>query len=92
MLTQIITDPSHYQGNTLDLIFTNNDILIHSSVITPTLRSISHHHLKAYTQYKAPLNLDEETKHPRLSPLDSYNFQSKAVDWDSINANLSGID
>ena len=93
MLTQIVTEPTHYQGNILDLVFTNNESLIHSCTITPTLMSISHHHLvKAYTQYKAPMNTDGEAAHPRLSPLDNYNFQSKDVDWDSLNESLSCVD
>ena len=93
MLTQIVTEPTHYQGNILDLIFTNNESLIHSCTTTPTLMSISHHHLvKAYTQYKAPMNTDGEAAHPRLSPLDNYNFHSKDVDWDSLNETLSSVD
>jgi len=92
MLTQIVTEPTHYQGNTLDLVFTNNDSLIHSCAVTPTLMSISHHHLvKVYTQYKAPMNTEDAVVHPRLSPLDNYNFHSKDVDWSSLNETLSNV-
>ena len=92
MLTQIVSTSTHYQGNVLDLIFTNNDSLIHNYTTTPTLRSISHHHIvRAYTQYKSPQLPDEENPHPRLSPLDNYNFHSKDTDWESLETTLQNI-
>lgn len=54
MLHQLIKEPTHRLGNTLDLVLTNNDALMHSHEIQPTTASISDHYLvKMFTQYKA---------------------------------------
>ena len=45
LLSQIITKPTHMDGNILDLISVNNKQLIHDYSVTPTLQSITHHHL-----------------------------------------------
>ena len=93
ILTQIVNKPTHYQGNILDLILTNNESLIHEYEIIPTLRSISHHSMvKVYTQYKAPIPHQNEESHPRLSPMDNLNFHSKDTDWTTLKAALNGID
>ena len=43
-LTQHITNPTHKDGNLLDLVFTNNDSILHSyDCIPPSLTSISDH-------------------------------------------------
>ena len=44
-LLQVIKSPTHYQGNTLDLVFTNNTELIHSYQCNETLRSIFYHYI-----------------------------------------------
>ena len=92
LLTQIINQPTHYQGNTLDLVLTNNVDLIHDCEIQPTALSISHHHLvKVYTQYKSPQLPDSENTNPRLSPYDTLNFHSKDVDWENLSTALGNI-
>ncbi len=89
LLSQMINLPTHYQGNILDLVLTNNTSLIHDYNCTPTLMSISHHAMiNIQTQYKATQILPEE-KHDKLSPLDELNFHSKDVDWISLNAALA---
>jgi len=93
LLTQIIREPTHYQGNTLDLVLTNNDTLIHSHEILPTPLSISHHQVvNLYTQYKSPKLPSDNEANPRLSPFDNLNFHSKDVDWDQITSTLAGVD
>jgi hypothetical protein len=64
-LTQVIKEPTHYQGNILDLVFTNNTNLIHNTIVTSTIRSISHHSMVTIqTQYKEPIQSDN----PKDSP------------------------
>ena len=93
LLTQLIHKPTHYQGNTLDLVFTNNDSLVHDYEIVPTLHSISHHSMvKVLTQYKAPILPSKEDAHPKLSPMDDLNFHSKDINWESLTSTLENVD
>ena len=46
LLQQIITIPTHRQGNTLDLVFTNKPELIHSQWARDT--ALSHHYLVTF--------------------------------------------
>ena len=67
MLTQIVNTLTHYQGNVPDRIFTNNESLIDNCITAPTIMSASHHHIvRADTQYKAPIQPQEENTHPKL--------------------------
>ena len=91
LLSQIVQLPTHFQGNTLDLIITNNTNLIHNYYCTPVPRSISHHAMiNVQTQYKS---LQAETEHTteKLSPLDRLNFNSKEIDWEAVNKAFSEI-
>ena len=92
MLSQIITKPTHYQGNTLDLVFTNSMEIIHDHEIQPVVMSISHHSMiNITTQYKASQTPNNEPSFPRLSPLDYYNFHSKETKWDNIRSQFNEI-
>ena len=92
-LTQVIKEPTHYQGNILDLVFTNNTNLIHNTIVTPTLRSISHHSMVTIqTQYKAPIQSDNPKESPRLTPLDYLNFHRNKISWESMNQELGKQD
>ena len=89
LLSQIISKPTHYQGNTLDLVLTNCMDMINDHEIQPTALSISHHYMiNVFTQYKAPLQPEKKPSHPRLSPLDYHNFHSKDTNWNNIRASL----
>jgi len=92
-LTQTIMEPTHYQGNTLDLVFTNNTSLIHDHIVVPTLRSTSHHHMVTIqTQYKAThCQANEGEDHPRLSQFDYLNFHSKDANWEELCLELLSI-
>ena len=94
LLSQIIQQPTHIQGNILDLVMTNNISLIHDYNCVPTLRSISHHSMiNLETSYKSPnFSSNEKEHHDKLSPLDQLNFQSKDVNWDSFDAALLSVD
>ena len=73
-LTQKVYFPTHKDGNILDLVFTNNDRMIHDVEIIPTLYSISHHKIiQSKTLYKSDAN-EIPSKVPRISRFDSLNF------------------
>lgn len=95
MLNQHVTHPTHKDGNILDLVFTNNDRLVHSVEIIPTLRSNSHHSIvRCSTLFKSKLNncTPQYPTQPKISKFDSLNFYSDEIDWESINKDLSTID
>ena len=88
-LKQIITAPTHKDGNTLDFIFTNNINLIHNHEVIPTLLSTSHHALiEIATTYKTNIKTAEEKRDKPHSPFDALNFMDDNIDWESINNNL----
>ena len=92
LLSQIILQPTHYQGNILDLVMTNNTSLIHDYNCVPTLRSISHHlMINVQTQYKSLNISSNEEQQDKLSPLDRLNFHSKDVNWELFNEALLNI-
>ena len=61
-LTQLIQQPTHRQGNTLDLIFSNNPMIIHSCNNVDTLLS-DHVIIECQTTY-SPTAFDEK-KHEK---------------------------
>ena len=92
LLSQLVNKATHYQGNILDLVLTNNSDLVSDIEIQPSLRSISHHNLiNISTQYKAPINI-ASVKPQRLSPLDKYNYHNKDTDWQAMKQSLGNND
>ena len=91
-LTQIVTSPTHRDGNTLDLVFVNNLALVHDSIVLPVLQSTSHHSIvQVSTTYKAdPQNENESC--PKPSYFNSLNFFHENVDWTNISCALKDID
>ena len=96
-MTQVVDKPTHYEGNTLDLIFTNNsDVIFDCQHIEP-LRTTSHHHvLEITTSIKmADFKVQNQRKsHSNIvsSPLSSLNFSSPDIAWSSLDNDLSLID
>ena len=95
-LQQGISEPTHKDGNTLDLCFTNNSRLIHSYQCDRTV--MSHHcvvHCKTSLKANSP---DGETfRHPNEddgpgSIFDSLNFLSDDADWEGLEKNLEQTD
>ena len=89
-LTQHVNEPTHKDGNTLDLLLTNNNDLIITHSILDTLNSISHHSIiEVATTYQpnSPL-LSKTHNNPKLSQFDSLNFFSDQVNWDNLNNQL----
>ena len=96
MFVQIHT-PTHFQGNTLDLLFLNNSSMLHSYENHEILHSISHHNIvEAMIIYSLPTSnnsrLNKSKPRPLLSPLSKFNFHSECVDWGLVNENFSQID
>ena len=89
MLNQIINKPTHKDGNTLDLVFTNNKKLIHNYQIFDTLLSTTHHKIiEISTTYKslaAKMQKNEKIFH---TTFDRLNFFSEDIDWIPIKREL----
>ena len=92
LLTQVVTGPTHKDGNTLDLVFVNNLALVHNTTAVPVLQSTSHHSIiQISTTYKAHAPF-EQTALPKKSGLDALNFFHKDVQWDKLQEKLAAID
>ena len=95
-LTQVVTKPTHFQGNTLDLVFTNNKDLFFKYQCINTVRSISHHKVvEVYTK----LNLKEskatqknDVDKQAKAPLSLLNFYDENINWTLLNEELSSVD
>lgn len=88
-LTQHITIPTHIAGGSLDLLFCNNDAIIHSYDTLKPLQSTSDHYvLEINTHFHCNSQLKEEEKPERVSPLDNLNFHSNEIDWETLSAEL----
>ena len=71
-LNQYITTPTHIDGGVLDLLFCNNDAIIHSHETLQPLRSTSDHFV---VEVSTPLFCNvtkEEEKGPMLSDFDNF--------------------
>ena len=92
-LNQYITKATHKNGNTLDLIFSNNSSLLHSyDCVIPALSSISDHFI---IECKSILRVDcvESNELPtKSSALDYLNFFSNDIDWELISNQFKSID
>ena len=90
-LTQQINQPTHREGNILDLVFTNYSEQIHSYRCFETLRSVSHHSIvEIATTYQGSGVTDDEEVRQELSFFDRLNFFNEKADWDAIRNELEG--
>ena len=91
-LTQMISKPTHKDGNTLDLLLVNNTSLIHHCSIIPVLHSTSHHALiQVSTGYKSSFDAGQSER-PKLTSFNALNFFSEDIDWEAIKSELNEID
>ena len=75
-------------GNTLDLVFTNNKSLIHSLQCIPTANTVSHHCLvETRSLYKGNDEVVREEKVP-LNDFQKFNYFNDLVDWEVVNSAL----
>ena len=85
-LSQFITSSTHIKGNVLDLVFCNNDTIIHSyNTIKPLQSTSDHYVVEVNTHLTGHDRADEEEKPERISPFDNLNFQSNDIDWEAIS-------
>lgn len=93
-LCQKITAATHMAGNTLDLVFTNNDALFHSSSCYTVLRSISHHNTVEINLTSEVFNSNRTIRQtpPERDGLYKFNFFDENINWDDVNNAFSNVD
>ena len=92
LLNQVITTPTHKDGNVLDLVFVNNRSLVHSTNILPVLQSTSHHSIvQITTTYKAE-PVPSGNPRPKPSMFQALNYFHKDVDWTNLEDLLDKIE
>ena len=92
-MSQYIQKPTHKDGNTLDLVFTNNEYLIHDYSILPVLQSTSNHSIVMVSTSLKVQNFvcDDERPGPRTK-FNALNFFSEEIDWTKLKDDLNQID
>ena len=95
-LVQQIEQPTHRNGNILDLLFTNNSDLVHSYTSTYSGQS-DHKVVEVRSHYKTEAPSLEETSVKREPTGDNasffdLNFFSDDIDWTGLNATLKDYD
>ena len=90
-LMQIVTQPTHRAGNTLDIILTNNSDAFSFLDVTPTSPISSHYLVKAtcslIAAHRSPRKVNSTS-----SKFDGLNLFSEKTNWDGMNAALSSLD
>ena len=90
-LTQIVTQPTHQAGNTLDLILTNNDSAFSFENATPTYPISSHYFVKASCMQVSQQELHQQAE-PCLSGFDALNLHSDDTNWAAMEAEIDSVD
>ena len=91
-MVQYVDEPTHRDGNTLDLLFSNNSDLVHSFTSSHSLLS-DHLMIEFKAVYKPNTSHQEEkeAKNENEAPKPSqpsfrnFNFFSDKINWESIN-------
>ena len=93
-LFQQITEPTHKQGNTLDLMFSNNPAFLHHYTASPTILS-DHYLIEGAAAIKSPTEKNSfrepKAQDGPASIFDALNFHSEEVIWSDIESDLSEI-
>ena len=87
-LNQHIEKSTHTAGGVLDLLFCNNDSIVHSYELIEPLRSTSDHFVVEVIAHLFSFTFDEEEKPDRASPLDNLNFHSNDINWKAMSSEL----
>ena len=88
-LKQIVRGQTHNKGNTLDLILTNNESLVHDYHSSKPLDSITDHYIiEVTTSYKPNVQRYKEKKKRNRTGFDALNFFHDEVKWDAIEQRL----
>ena len=94
-LNQIVNQPTHKDGNTLDLILINNMELLHDINISVPLRSATHHYILEVASRLSTTHgkeQEEDANDNKIPPLRTLNIQSDEADWHSMKKKLDEID
>ena len=88
-LTQIIQEPTHKQGNMLDLCFTNNPMILHTCNMMETILS-DHKIIECLTTYStmSPKGEKPITQGNSDIEFDKLNFFSEDTDWANLEKEL----
>ena len=87
LLSQMIKQPTHSEGNILDLIFTNDRQLFSEINCIPTSKS-DHFIVEVSTHFKSHFAKSRQQKRTFFNVFDAHNFFSEDVDWDAIRSEL----
>jgi len=87
-LEQLINEPTHEDGNILDLIFTNNVDLLHSFTCNETSFS-DHHIINCKCNYNQTETIAYATPSSEEKSFESLNFFSDEIEWDKLSEELS---
>ena len=89
-LKQYVNQPTHKDGNILDLCFTNNESLINDVTLSKPLHSITHHCIvEVATAYRPNIQRFKERNAPIRTGFHSLNFFHEDVDWEAIDRSFS---
>ena len=103
-LTQIVLQPTHIHGNTLDLVFTNNDRLVFDYQCIETLQSVSHHKIvEIQTAYQYGSHSLATSRNNITAGgdgncigncigFDQLNFHDESINWSLLCEELQTID
>ena len=93
-LNQIVKQPTHKDGNILDLILINNMELLHDLSVTEPLRSATHHYfLEVASSLSATHgnSQEEDEVDINIPPLRTLNFHSDDADWINMECKLDEV-
>ena len=92
-LCQLIKKPTHRKGNTLDLLFSNNPMILHSYNIMETVLS-DHEIIECLTTCSVESTENEQPANLNASTVDfdNFNFFSENTDWVNIEKELAQQD
>ena len=91
-MSQYVNQSTHKDGNILDLVFTNNENLIHDYSVLPVLQTTSHHSIvMVSTSLKVQsLAHDDDQPEPR-SKFNALNFFADEINWNELKNDFSQI-
>ena len=95
-LSQVVLHPTHYQGNVLDLVLTNNNKLVYDYQCVNTLQSVSHHKIiEVQTSFCFGNNLPPVTNNSVTQEdsksFDRLNFHDENINWSLVCEELQRI-
>ena len=87
-LVQVVEEPTHRGGNTLDLLFTNSSDLFVDIESAPAEPVSSHHLIRFATRLASPSKVDRDYT-PSENAFDRVNLQNNNTNWAQIKSMLA---